>query len=121
MEDSASASCFPDFPILSVDELQIIALGCYQPDLAKRYAKLHMKNSGDFDIKVNNEFPGVVRAKIESRFISNKTHDLWIQYDSTKSGVQAITGYYCCCKQGSRVVGCCAHISCVCTFITDFL
>ncbi len=108
-----SASDFPDFPIIPKEELQGITLGMYQLGLADQYAQLHMKESDDFQIVVNSEVSGVVRAKIESRFAANATHDLWISYDDELNGMDAIKGYYCCCKQGARTVGCCAHVSCV--------
>jgi hypothetical protein len=86
----ASSSSFLDFPILTVEELQIITLGIYQINLSKRYVYLHMKYTRDFEIKLNEEFPGVARAKIESRFAGNKAHDLWIEFDNDKTGVDTI-------------------------------
>ncbi|XP_035701213.1 uncharacterized protein LOC118433403 [Folsomia candida] len=112
---TASLKEFPKFPKLSVDDLEDITLGVYQIGLAKRYANLHMKNSPIFEIKLNSEFPNIVRAKIESRFTANKAHDLWIEYSSDPEvkGADAIRGFYCKCKQGARTMGCCAHISTV--------
>lgn len=108
----ASIEECPNFPRLSVEDLESITLGVYQIGLAKRYATLHMSNSPVFEIKVNSEFPNIVRAKIESRFTAKKAHDLWIQYSSELGveGADAITGFYCKCKQGARTLGCCAHI-----------
>lgn len=112
----ASLDQFPEFPKLSIEDMEDITLGVYQIGLAKRYATLHMKNSTNFEIKLNSEFPNIVRAKIESRFTANKAHDLWIEYssDPNDEGADAIKGFYCKCKQGARTLGCCSHI---CTVI----
>lgn len=50
---------------------------------------------------------------MDSRFKSAKTHQLWIEYNSTLQNHHAITGYYCDCWAGARTVGMCAHVTCV--------
>jgi hypothetical protein len=102
-----------DFPVLSKDDLDAISLGIYQVNLAKRYTKMHLNEDSEFRILLNNEFAGIVRAKLESRFIQAKTHNLWIQYNSEEEGLEAISAYYCRCKNGSRTVGCCSHVCAV--------
>lgn len=103
----------PDFPRLSLEDLEGITFGPYQIKLAKRYTKLHVQKKGQFEILLNTEVPGVIRARLESRFSSNKDHQLWVEYDPNITGIDSITGFFCRCKQGARVVGCCAHICCV--------
>ncbi len=49
-----------------------------------------------------------MRAQIQSRHRNAVKYDLYIQYNP-----QNITGWYCKCPNGSRVVGCCAHIASV--------
>jgi hypothetical protein len=102
-----------DFPVLSKEDLETITLGIYQVNLAKGYTKLHLNEESEFRILLNDEFAGIVRAKLESRFIQAKTHNVWIQYDSEEEGVEAISAYYCRCKNGSRTVGCCSHVCAV--------
>lgn len=107
---NASASECEDFPVLSLEDLQTLTLGVYQTGLAKRYAKRHLNESDDFEIKLNTEFANIVRAKIGSRFTSGKVHHLWIDFVPGVMGVEGIAGYYCRCKQGARTMGCCSHI-----------
>jgi len=114
----ASKDSCADFPQLSIEDFETITLVVYQTGLAKRYTKLHMDALSNFESLINTEFPGVVRAKMESRFSgAKKTHNVWIEYDPSKSGVNAITGYYCKCKQGARTVGCCSHSCSVMWFL----
>ncbi|OXA39274.1 Calcium-binding mitochondrial carrier protein Aralar1 [Folsomia candida] len=71
----------------------------------------------EFNIQLNDEVPGILRAKLDSRFKSAKTHQLWIEYNSTLQNHHAITGYYCDCWAGARTVGMCAHVTCVIWFV----
>lgn len=66
--------------MLSINDMETLTLGVYQTKLAKRYTDKHMKKSGQFDIKLNDEFENVVRAKIGSRFRGSHDHNLWIDY-----------------------------------------
>jgi hypothetical protein len=106
----ASDSECQDFPRLTMDDFETITLGVYQTALSKLYTRRHMKDSEDFEIKLNTEFENVVRAKIKSRYSGSKQHNLWIEYFPGVDGAEAIKGYYCRCKQGSRTLGCCAHV-----------
>jgi hypothetical protein len=112
----ASVDECPDFPVLSKEDLETLTLGVYQIRLAKRYTNLHLDDEGEFVIRLNDDFEGVVRAKLESRFAQDKIHNLWISYDGM-DGVEGITGYYCRCKQGARTVGCCSHVCAVLWFM----
>lgn len=110
---NASSEIFQDFPVLLVKDLEKLTLGVYQLSLAKEYTKKHLNEDSEFTIQLNEEFPGVVRAKLDSRFKSAKKHQLWIEFDCNLEGHLAITGYYCDCWQGARTVGMCAHVTCV--------
>ena len=61
-------------------------------------------------ILINKEQEGVLKSQIRSRHTSSKTYNLWIEYST---GLSPITGWFCTCKSGVRVVGCCAHIASV--------
>jgi hypothetical protein len=111
----ASAAVFQDFPQLSFEDLEDLTQGVYQIGLAKRYTRVHMSNTDDYKIMLNTDYPGIVRAKIESRFTS-KTHNCWIEFDPEMAGAEAITAYYCRCRNGARTLGMCAHVCSVCIF-----
>ncbi|XP_035706652.1 uncharacterized protein LOC118435202 [Folsomia candida] len=110
---TASSSGVQGFPILSVQDLEKLTLGVYQVSLAKEYTKKHLSEDSEFNIQLNTEVSGVLRAKLASRFTSGKNHQLWIQFDANLQSHNAITGYYCDCWQGARTVGMCAHVTCV--------
>lgn len=110
---TASSDVIKDFPTLSVQDLEMLTLGVYQLSLAKEYTKKHMNEDSEFEIQLNSETSGVLRAKLNSRFTSGKKNQLWVEYDPQLAGHQAITGYYCTCWQGARTVGMCSHVTCV--------
>lgn len=97
-----------DFPLLSEEELLNLTVGVYQLKLAKSYTAEHKNDDGDYNIMVNNDIPDVLRVRIQSRHISSKQYFLWIEHS-----LGAITGWYCQCRAGARVVGVCAHVASV--------
>ena len=97
-----------NFPKMSFDELQELTLGTYQLKQARSYTTEHLSNDGAFLVKVTNQRQDILRAQIQSRHRNNVKYDLYIHYNTTR-----ITGWYCKCPNGSRVVGCCAHIASV--------
>jgi len=105
-----------DFPRITDDDMKIITLGVYQTTLASSYTALHMDENSTYGIYYHIEERHLLRAKIESRYTKGRSHQLWIKYDSNLQGHKGITGYYCTCKVGARVVGCCAHIASVIWF-----
>jgi hypothetical protein len=90
------------------DEIRELTLGVYQVKLARSYTQEHRRSDGSYDILVNSEVPSILSAKIQSRHTSSKQYKLWIKY-----GEILISGWYCTCKNGSRVVGMCAHVTSV--------
>lgn len=58
----------------------------------------------------------ILQAKIQSRHVSSKSYYLWIQYDSADTE-DPVTLWYCQCRSGARLVGCCAHVSSVLWYI----
>ncbi|CAC5400582.1 unnamed protein product [Mytilus coruscus] len=51
----------------------------------------------------------LIKIKLQSRFSNSATHTVFVQF--TLDG--EISGWYCTCKVGARIVGCCAHVSSV--------
>lgn len=107
---SMDASEMPDFPQLNETELRDLTMGVYQIRQAKSYSKEHQTDAGKYEIMVNKEEDGVLKAQIRSRHTTSRTYNLWIEHST---GLNPITGWFCTCKSGARVVGCCAHIASV--------
>ncbi|XP_062598202.1 uncharacterized protein LOC134259614 [Saccostrea cucullata] len=103
----------PDFPRLSEEEIRELTLGTYQVKLARSYANEHLNEDGSYEIHINEDIENIVSAKIQSRHVSAKRYLCWIQHSN---GV--IQTWYCKCKAGSRVVGCCAHITSVVWYLS---
>lgn len=114
--EKASANVVADFPKLSMDDLQRITLGSYQISIAERYIQTHLRENNDFGIFIHREMGGMIRARIQSRFASSKTHDAWVKFDG-KSGHESIKGLYCTCKVGERTLGCCSHLTTVLRYL----
>ena len=95
-----------DFPRLDEEELRNITCGTYQLKLSPSYAEEHFNDGAD--IMVHRDDPYLLRVKIQSRHVSSKSYLLWIRYNET-----SVTGWYCKCRAGSRVVGVCGHIASV--------
>jgi hypothetical protein len=112
----ASNDELTDFPKLSVDYLRYITMGIYQVKQAPNYTHEHFTDEGHYDVMLCMDFPGLLHVKIQSRHSRNKTHSLWIQY-KPNDDMDPIKGWYCTCKVGARVVGCCAHVSSVIWFL----
>lgn len=69
---------------------------------------MHLSDDGQYDVYVHKHEDNIIRVKIQSRHVSSKVYNLWIEYNVTE-----ITGWYCQCRSGARTVGCCAHIASV--------
>jgi len=102
-----------DFPVLGSADMKMLTLGVYQTSLAAGYTSLHLNDSSSYEIFLHKENPTLLRAKIESRYTQGKAHQLWISYEAHGTDFKSVTGHYCTCKAGSRVVGCCSHIASV--------
>lgn len=117
--DKVDGSSLQDFPRLTLSDLHRLTIGVYQLKQAASYTREHLAGSLAVDddednhyiMYVHKEEDGVLRVKMQSRHTSSHQYQLWIRY--TKEGFDPIQGWYCKCKNGSRVVGCCAHISSV--------
>lgn len=56
---------------------------------------------------VHKECDSLIKLKIQSRHSRSSQRTLWIEFSDK------ITGWYCTCKVGARVIGCCAHVASV--------
>ncbi|KAK3101751.1 hypothetical protein FSP39_006112 [Pinctada imbricata] len=97
-----------NFPHLSEEEIRNITIGVYQVKMAKSYVQEHLDEEGTYEILVSDQIENMVSAQIQSRHTSAKKYMCFIQYEDG-----AITGWYCKCKIGARVVGACGHITSV--------
>ncbi|XP_069130866.1 uncharacterized protein [Argopecten irradians] len=98
-----------DFPRLTLDNLRNITLGVYQVKQAPSYTKEHLDSEG-YEMMLCQDLPDLLKVKIQSRHSKKAVHSLWVQYSSER---EEIRGWYCTCKVGARVVGCCAHVASV--------
>ena len=108
MNTSGFSLPLPDFPILSMDKLREITLGIYQLKEAKNYVSDNFTDN-QYEVYVCNPIDHLLRVKLKSRHSSSVRHTVFIHY--TQDG--EIVGWYCTCKVGARVVGCCAHVASV--------
>lgn len=105
-------SSIMEFPKLDQEDLRSLTLGVYQLKLAKSYTHEHMKEDGKYDLLVHRQTESLLMAKIQTRHTSGKSYKMWIEYDEC-----SLTGWFCQCRAGSRVVGTCAHIAAVVWFL----
>jgi hypothetical protein len=95
-----------DFPRLSYDDLMELTLGVYQLKQAKAYALEHIDPDGGYEVKLAMAERTILQARIQSRHVNSVRYHVWLKYSSKE-----ILGWYCACKVGARVIGCCAHVS----------
>lgn len=115
------------FPTLAKEEIRLISLGSYQPNLALSYIYEQIQLKGQFqffvypDTRVKSIFknliekyritsPIVILSIFESRFRNNVKHYVYILADQAINGREGIISYYCDCQHGRRLVGCCTHV-----------
>ena len=104
------ASEMAEFSQLNVEGLRDLTMGVYQIRQAKSYSMEHQTDAEKYQIFVNKEQDGGLKAQIRSRHTCSRTYNLWIEHSTS---LNPITGWFCTCKSGARVVGCCAHITSV--------
>ncbi|XP_063426803.1 uncharacterized protein LOC134710378 [Mytilus trossulus] len=98
-----------DFPVLSMDKLREITMGVYQLKQAPNYVREHEGEDGKFELYVCKIKENLLKIKIQSRHSNKLSHTVFISYSDEGD----IEGWYCTCKSGARVVGCCAHVASV--------
>ncbi|XP_071181323.1 uncharacterized protein [Mytilus edulis] len=107
--DGSSADQLKDFPVLSEEKLRQITMGIYQLKQSPLYVREHIGEDSVYQLYVCKIKENLIKIKLQSRFSNSATHNVFVQY--TLDG--EISGWYCSCKVGARIVGCCAHVSSV--------
>lgn len=108
-----------NFPELDEDYLCELSFGSYQLRQAKSYVVEHLTVDGKYNFEIFNDYEGLIRTKIKSRHTSQTIYNTWIKFDKNNE-TDPINGWYCTCKSGARVVGCCAHVASVLWFLGFF-
>lgn len=107
-----------DFPRISMEDLRSITMGVYQIKQCISYSKEHVDDEGIYDLMICKDIPNLLQVKIQSRHSKNSQHTLWIKYSLEDTSTHcSVSGWYCTCKVGARVVGCCAHVASVLWYI----
>ena len=106
-EINSSSDLLKDFPVLSEEKLRQITLGVYQLKQAPLYATEHLDKENAYHLYVCKVKENLLKVKTQSRHCNSTLHTSFVEYDLDGH----ITGWYCTCKVGARVVGCCAHIA----------
>jgi len=102
-----------DFPRLTYAELCDLTMGIYQLKQARSYTAEHTHDGGTYDFFIHRQSPTLLRVQIQSRHTQSRLYNLWLEYSST-----AVLQWYCQCKVGARVVGCCAHVAAVIWYLS---
>lgn len=105
-----SESDLSDFPQLTWEELRNLTLGIYQLKQSRSYTQEHISQTGMYSLYVHREDVSVIRIQLRSRHTSSKIYNMWIR---TAISPMINIEWYCQCKVGARVVGCCAHVASV--------
>ena len=105
-----------NFPKLSIEFLKNYTMGSYQIKQASSYAQDHLDDEGLYQYEYVPQTSNIVKVLLKSKHVSNKEYRTFIEYNN-KNRNEPITGHYCDCKSGARVVGCCAHVASVLWFL----
>jgi hypothetical protein len=114
-----SGDSIPGFPLLTLADLRILALGSYQLKQALSYYAEHSKADGRYLIQlcrhtgpleltshcISAEDPMLIRRRLQSRYQNSTKYFIYILVDVEKSGVEAVVEYTCQCKNSLRTVG----------------
>lgn len=109
----------PEFPRLTIDDLQDLTYGVFQVNLANSYIQdktLRERNDElQFDQHLNEA--NLIRIQIYSKLRRATKHQLLVSYipedQIEEDDEEVITGYYCTCQSGARTLGTCAHVASV--------
>ena len=99
-----------DFPTLNITSLTEITLGVYQLKQAQNYSREHVSEEGDYTFAAVRDEPYLLRVKIQSRHTQAPLRTIWVRYSSSDNSEKNV-GWYCTCKVGTRLAGCCAHVA----------
>ena len=93
---------------MNYDELQELTPGTYQLKQTLSYTTEHLSEDGAYLVKVTNQRQDLLGVQIQSRQRNSVEYDLYIRYNT-----KTIMDWYSKCPNGSRVVGCYAHVASV--------
>ena len=116
-----------------MDDLKILTAGIYQIKLAPSYMARILPSDADEDTQpseisfywdtdpTSRTFCdcNLIRFKISSRHTSQKVHQAFVAYvPSHKAPARGppgdrIKAWYCTCRNGTRVLGCCGHVAAI--------
>lgn len=105
-----------DFPMFSEKDLQEFTFGSYQIKNAKSYSAEQLEG-GDFFLMHAKAWINVFRFRIQSRHVSSKRYDLYIEIVDEGEGISRICAWYCKCASGARTFGCCSHVASILWFL----
>ena len=98
-------------------------MGVYQVKLARSYVQDKIRRDGEYEFQILIHEPGLLRARIFSRFTNSAKYQIFIAYkeptgedsaeDLEEIDLDPILGWYCQCKSGARTLGSCAHVASV--------
>ena len=113
-----------DFPVLTVDELKrYITYGEYQIEESVGYIQENFQKNSYFHIllceKVVDDTK-VLCCNFFSRHKSQKQFCVYVQYKPNEQSYNAIVGWYRNCKVGSRIVGCCSHVTAIIYYLSIY-
>ncbi|CAF0850277.1 unnamed protein product [Didymodactylos carnosus] len=94
------------------NDLQELTLGLCQLKPARSYTTEHVSSDESVMVKVANERRDLIRAQIQSRHKNGTKYDVYVRYNKKN-----LSGWYCTCPNGSRVVGSCAHIASIIYYV----
>ncbi|EGI66282.1 hypothetical protein G5I_05245 [Acromyrmex echinatior] len=109
-----------DFPRLDIDFLKELTVGIYQIRLAPAYIqdKLVRDESEVFELDEHRNEAGFLRVRVFSILQCNEASIMdCLQTSHGDENNEPITGYYCTCVSGSRILGSCAHVASVLWFL----
>lgn len=108
-----------DFPKLTMKDLRCLTFGVYQIKQAPSYIAHSVEDDSDISIWVHDELgPAGARFQIRSRHSNSVKYNVWIGYTPNSASWKGITGWYCQCRSGARVVGTCAHIAAIVWYLS---
>lgn len=113
-----NSSDIPDFPEVTLQDLEILFTGTYQLSQSVSYLAEMLDEDDTLRFGCLKAEPGIIRCDVKSRHINKKTYKCYIHYDSEDAGITAIKGYCCNCANGLRTVGCCSHVAAIIYYLS---
>ena len=80
----------------------------FECHVAKENAFLNYKK---YNIDLDSSSSLLFKANIRSRHSKNIKYFVFLSLDKKAIGVRSILMHYCTCRVGSRLVGCCSHVT----------